>query len=432
MSAASHPISAPVKPQPTLAPKPVHERPSSGRPWKWIVLVALIVVAAYLGNRALNKPAVTTPIVAVKTAKVAMGNLERTIRVGGQTAAVQFANITAPSMRGPDSNREMILLMTATPGSWVKKGTMIASIDSQSMQDHVDDLSDTIEAAKADIKKRQAEQSIEWDTLEQTIRVTKAEADKARLDYGVAEVRTDIERQLLKLNLDEADARYKQALGDLNLKKASFAAEIKILEYTLERHTRHRDRHARDVEAFKMYAPMDGLVVMSPIWRGNEMGVVQVGDRVGPGQGFMKIVNTKSMQVEGTINQAESSEFRVGQPAHVKFDAFPGMEFSGKVYSIGALAASASRSASAYLRNVPIRIKIDGNDPRLIPDLSASADVVIQHGEGQPLVPRGALSMENGKAIAYVKAGDTFEKREVSVGSAERHSRSRVGGTERR
>ena len=181
---------------------------------------------------------------------------------------------------------------------------MIASIDSQSMQDHVDDLTDTIEAAKADIKKRQAEQSIEWDTLEQTIRVTKAEADKARLDYGVAEVRTDIERQLLKLNLDEADARYKQALGDLNLKKASFAAEIKILEYTLERHTRHRDRHARDVEAFKMYAPMDGLVVMSPIWRGNEMGVVQVGDRVGPGQGFMKIVNTKSMQVEGTINQS--------------------------------------------------------------------------------------------------------------------------------
>ena len=47
----------------------------------------------------------------------------------------------------------------------------------------------------------------------------------------------------------------------------------------------------------------------------------------------------------------------MGQNAHVKFDAFPGMEFSGKVYSIGALAAGASRSASAYLRNVPIRIK---------------------------------------------------------------------------
>ena len=43
--------------------------------------------------------------------------------MGGQTLAINFANVTAPAMRGPDSNREMILLMTATPGSWVKKGT---------------------------------------------------------------------------------------------------------------------------------------------------------------------------------------------------------------------------------------------------------------------------------------------------------------------
>ena len=65
---------------------------------------------------------------------------------------------------------------------------------------------------------------------------------------------------------------------------------------------------------------------------------------------------------------------------------------------------------------MPIRIKIDGNDPRLIPDLSASADVVIQHGAGPTPCSSGALSTENGKTIAYVKAGDTFEKREVSVG----------------
>ena len=89
------------------------------------------------------------------------------------------------------------------------------------------------------------------------------------------------------------------------------------------------------------------------------------------------------MQVEGSVNQAESSEFRVGQVAKIKFDAFPGMEFNGKVYSIGALAAGGLRSASAYIRNVPIRVKIEGSDPRLIPDLSASADVVIEKARRQ-------------------------------------------------
>ena len=61
----------------------------------------------------------------------------------------------------------------------------------------------------------------------------------------------------------------------------------------------------------------------------------------------------------------ESSEFRLGQDAKIKFDAFPGMEFNAKVYSIGALAAGASRPASAYIRNVPIRVKIEGAIPRL-------------------------------------------------------------------
>jgi HlyD family secretion protein len=416
MSAASHSVPAPVKQPPSLAPAPVPVRPAPSRPWKWLVLLAVIAVGAYAAYRFLNaNVAPSTPVIAVKTGKVTIGNLERTIRVGGQTSAINFANVTAPAMRGPDSNREMILLRTAVPGSWVKKGTLIAEIDSQAMQDHVDDLSDTILAAEADVRKRKAEQQIEWENLQQTLRVSKSEVDKAQLDYNAGEVRTDIERQLLKLTLDEAQATYKQAQADLELKKAAHASEIKILEYTLIRHTRHRDRHKGDVRAFTMYAPMDGLVVMSQIWRGNEMGQVQAGDRVFPGQGFMKIVNTKTMQVEGTVNQAESSEFRVGQDAIIQLDAFPSLQFHGKVHSIGALAAGGWRQ-SPYIRNVPIRVKIDGSDAKLIPDLSASADVVIEKAEGKLLVPRSALREENGKTFAYVKAGDQWERREVTRG----------------
>jgi multidrug resistance efflux pump len=318
-------------------------------------------------------------------------------------------------MQGPDANREMVLQTTATAGSWVKKGTLIASIDSQSMQDHVDDLADTIAGAEADIRKRKAEQAIDSETLLQTIRVTKSEVDKARLDYTASEVRTDIERQLLKLSLDEAEARYKQAQADVEFKNIGQASDLKILELTLERHTRHRNRHLNDIKAFTIHAPMDGLVVMANIFRNNEMSQVQAGDRIFPGQSFMKIVNTKSMQVEGVVNQAESDEFRLGQHARIKFDAFPGMEFDGDVYTLGALAGGSPRG-SAYLRTVPIRMKIKGSDPRLIPDLSASADVVIEKTEGAVLVPRAALQSEDKQLVAYVKKGETFEKRNVTLG----------------
>jgi multidrug resistance efflux pump len=297
----------------------------------------------------------------------------------------------------------------------VKKGSLVAEIDAQSMIDHVEDLGDTIETAQADIRKRRAEQTIELENLIQSVRQAKADLDKAQLDYNASETLTDIQRQLLKLTLDESQVRYKQLQADIADKKASHAAEIKILEYTLLRHTRHRDRHARDIKAFTIHAAMDGLVVMQQIWRGGEMGQVQQGDRLFPGQPFMKIVNTKNMQVEANLNQAESSDFRVGQPARIRLDAFKSVEFDGKVHSLGALATGGWRN-SYYVRTVPIRIAIIGNDPRLIPDLSASADVVIESAGDQTIVPLAALKNESGRNVLYVKSGEDFERREVKRG----------------
>jgi hypothetical protein len=121
------------------------------------------------------------------------------------------------------------------------------------------------------------------------------------------------------------------------------------------------------------------------------------------------------MQVEAVINQAESGDFRIGQRATVKLDAFPGIEFPGEVFSIGALAVGGFRQ-SQYIRTVPLRIMIEGNHPKLIPDLSASADVVIQSADNQVLVPLGAVREENGNRVVYVKTAQGFEARAVEVG----------------
>jgi multidrug efflux pump subunit AcrA (membrane-fusion protein) len=416
MSAASHPL--PVQ-QPEVAPPPSPRQPVEHRSRKWLIALVIVVLAGIVIWRLTArtepaKPAAAVPA-GVRTAAASTGNIERTIRVAGQTSAIEFANVTAPIMRGRESGQEMILLYLAPAGSWVKKGQMIAQIDAQSMQDHVDDLGDTIATAESDIRKRQAEQAIDWESLQQSLRVAKSTFDKYGLEYKATETQTEIQRQLAKLSLDEAEAAHKQLQADLAQKKATYDAELKILDITLKRHIQHRDRHARDIKAFTMYASMDGLAVMQQTFRGGEFGQVQQGDRVGPGQPFMKIVNTKTMQVEGTINQTESSRFRVGQPARIKLDAFPGLEFNGKVHSIGALAVGGWRQ-NQYIRTVPIRLAIEGNDPRLIPDLSASADVILERAQTQVLIPLGAVHSENGKTVVHVKAGETFDRREVDLG----------------
>jgi HlyD family secretion protein len=416
---AAQPIQAPVQKPEILTPPIRPAKPTSGRPLKkWLILLLVVIIiggALYWRKAAQQTAAQTAAFASIRTAKVTSGPLERWTRIGGQTAAIDFVNVTAPSLRGPESGREMILMELAKSGSFVKKGTLVARIDAQTLQDHVDDLSDTIEAAQADISKRKAEQSIEWENLQHSIRVAKSEADKARLDYSASEVRTDIERQILKLNLDEADARYKQLQADVRQKQLAHAADLKLLAITLERHTRHRDRHVNDVKMFSIHAPMDGLVVMSQTFRSGEMVQVGVGDRVGPGQGFMKIVDTRKMRVEATINQTESSEVRLGQRTRIHLDAFPGLQFAGHVEGIAALAAGSQRSGY-YVRNVPVRVRIEGNDPRLIPDLSASVEIIQDKVDNGVLAPLSGVKSEDGKPVAYVKKGEKFERRELQLG----------------
>ena len=424
MSAAQSPLT-PLQ-DPKLAPVRVPAPPRRaddrrGRKSAWLVIAAVLIAAAGFGawrliqNRQAEAARAAATAAFAKTATAYTGTLAATVRVTGQTAATHFVNVTAPTMKGPES-RDLILMEVAPAGSWIKKGSLVAKIDGQAILDHIEDLNDTIDTAQSDVRKRRAEQSIELENLMQSLRLAKADADKARLEYNGSETQTDIQRQLLKLTLDEADAKYKELQTDVAQKKTSHSAELRILELTLERHTRHRNRHQNDAKAFSVYASMDGLVVMQQIWRGSDMGQVQKGDRLSPGQPFMKIVNTNFMQVEGSINQAESSQFRVGEPAKISLDAFPGLTFEGKVHSIGALAAAGMRSSSYYVRTVPIRLDITGKDPKLIPDLSASADVVMQKADNQVIVPLAALTEENGKAFVQVKGTEGWESRQVATG----------------
>jgi hypothetical protein len=70
------------------------------------------------------------------------------------------------------------------------------------------------------------------------------------------------------------------------------------------------------------------------------------------------------------------------------------------------------------VRNVAVRLVLETVDPRVIPDLSASADVVTSEPAGGLIVPREALSGSGGKTVVYVRQGDAFIVREVEISSA--------------
>lgn len=429
MSAILNPLPPspkPAGPQPA-APPPVAEKPS--RRWIWILAAVVVAAGGFALWQRQAQPSQAESVAAapVKTAKVVNASLETRIRVSGQTSAREFVNVIVPRMVGPEANRPLVILKLAKSGVLIKKGDVLCEIDGQAMQDHIDDVHSTVVQAESDIKKRSAEQAIEWENLQQSVRLAKAELDKIRTDAKATEVRTVIDQELIKLSVEEAEAAYKELLAETQLKKISQTSELKILDYTRERHTRHRDRHKKDLARFVVTAQMDGLVVVQNMFRGGEFVALGEGDQVFPGQLVAKIVKPKSMQVEANINQAESERFRIGQEASVTLDAFPGSNLRGKIYSIGAIAVAGSRQ-NAYIRNIPVRIAVDEWEPRLIPDLSAGADVKVDRAEAAAVVPLGAIREEAGKALAYVKQGAEFVAREVKVGKRNQIEATVVSG----
>jgi len=402
----------------TPAPLPKPE-PKPPRQWGvWIVLGLLIVSAGGI-YALMRKPAEKPqPAVALKTAVVKRGLLEVKVRLTGSTSASRFANIVAPKLRSPDSGA-MTLLQLTKSGEHVKKGAVLALFDPQSIKDHLDDTIAGYHDKENDVKKKAVQLELDMENLLQGLRIAKANLDKAKLDFKTTPIRTAIDKELLQLAIDEAEATYKEKLSELELTKKSQAFDTRITEISRIMEEQHVERHRDDLARLTVKTPIDGMVVVGVMTRnmGDQVTYAE-GDRVYPGSMFMRVVDPESMQLEGTVNQAESGQFRLGQDAEVELDAYPGLRYKGRVSALGALAVTRGRE-QYYQRTLPIRIKIDNPDAKVLPDLTGAADVVVHREESVLLAPTSAVQFDGGKAFVEVQTATGIQKRPVNLGESQ-------------
>lgn len=402
---------------PGQAPEPERRtRPSLVRPLAVLVLVLAGGAGAWLYVRA-SRAAGTSQAVyaATRTATVQRGSLDVRLRIAGSTSAMEFINVTAPRLRGPEAG-PMVILRLAAPGAVVNPGDVVIEFDPQSMKDHLDDTIDGLRDRQNDVAKRKVNNELQMENLRQSLRVAKAAVDKAALDFRTLEVRTDIDRELLRLALEEAEAAYKEMLSEVALKEQSLAADLRNAEISMKKEELHVERHQNDLTKLVIRAPIAGMVVLQTMFRpGGDQVTVAVGDRMGPGQPVMKIINPEKMVVEGTVNQAEVTRLRIGQEAGIGLDAFPEASYRGKVYSIGAIGVG-SRRENYYIRNIPVKVLIENPDRRVIPDLSAFSNVLVERQENVLLAPASAVGEEKGKHFVYLRTEKGFQKREVTAG----------------
>jgi multidrug resistance efflux pump len=200
--------------------------------------------------------------------------------------------------------------------------------------------------------------------------------------------------------------------------EASLNAQIRNAELDLQQTNIELKRAESNAERMIIKAPIDGLTVMATIPRGGDLAQVQEGDQIYPGMLFMSIVDPRSMVVNATVNQSDVESLRIGAKARVRFDAYPGLELAARVYSVGGVAKPGGQRAS-YVKEIPVRLKLDQADPRVIPDLSASAEVTIESTQQAAIVaPLGAVFRDAPDKAPYVfvQSPSGWIRREVEIG----------------
>lgn len=311
----------------------------------------------------------------------------------------------------------LVLQELVAPGSYVKKGDVVAEFDRQYMLNRLDDYRASLEQAEAGMRILESDLEVEKKAHEQLIEVAKADLEKAQIDLKTVPVQSAIMTEHLKLNAEEAEARLKQRLAETKFKEVSYAAQRRIAEIEHREAGIELRRAEANAERMVVRAPMDGVTVMQSIFRGGEFGQIQKGDMLSPGMMFMRIVDPSSMLVNAVINQVDVELIRVGAKARVRFDAYPDLELPAHVYSVGAMPKSGGFRAN-YVKEVPVVLKLDKTDPRVIPDLSVSADVVIDREDQAVLAPLAAIFGEPGAGNPYVfvQQPSGWERRKVELG----------------
>lgn len=413
-----------------LGPVVVPPPPPPPAPSRYRLLVPLLIglTLGWVVYQNLETRPASVSASRVRTAAVERGPIRRTIRLGGSIVSRNAAAIIAPRLRGRGARR-LTLIRMAAAGSMVKKGDVVAEFDSEAQDRALENETSALLQAEMALAKRKAQHTVTAESDRQRLRKAVGDWDKAKLEARTAEVRSQIQAERLRMNVDEAAASVEQLRREVKMAGTARAAELRT--YEIGRDQEAIDKRRVEINTGKMLlrTPIDGMIVMMSAARdGGSFAQVAVGDELRSGMFFMQVVDIAEMMLGATVNQVDSSYLRSGQRAEITLDAYPGEKWEGRLVSLGALATAGTGrgirrggGGTSYLRTIPARFRIESRDPRIIPDLSAAAEVILEEQRDALLVPRGAVWERGGEWFVFVPAGGgggggKFDERKVRAG----------------
>ncbi|HVR70538.1 MAG TPA: efflux RND transporter periplasmic adaptor subunit [Vicinamibacteria bacterium] len=317
------------------------------------VVIAGVVAASVIRDRRSK--------VTVQTQKAGRQDLVSMVSASGEVKPKKFVNISA-NVSGRITN------LYVQEGDAVRKGQVLARIDSTRYEAGERQSEAALQAARADLQRADA------DLENSRLMFERARSMKA-------------EKLISQQEYDQADAEMKMKAAAVESQKRRIAQQAAMLET-------NRDDLAKTI----IESPMAG-VVTSLI---KEEGESVIGAQSFSPTVLMTVADLSVMEVEILVDETDIRNVSLGQEAEVRVDALEGMKIKGDVTEIGSSAiprgtsaAAATGQATASTANVAkdFKVVVTLTDPpaSLRSGLNATADIVTARKPGVLSVPIQAV-----------------------------------------
>ena len=277
--------------------------------------------------------------------------------------------------------------------SIVKRGQLLARLDSRNFQAQVENARASVAAAQARVRSAEAElktQAANLQSSKANLEAARVARDNtATLFQRAAELsksgvtsRNDYDNS--KANADSAVAKYEQAMAAVAQTEAQSNASLAQLEQMkaqLQQSAADLNRAELNLGYCSIYSPVDGVVIS----RNVDVGQTIAASLQSPT--LFSIANDLShMQVNANIDEADIGN--ISDQADVKFtvDAYPNDEFDARIAEI--------RLNPQTVQNVvtySVILNIDNPEMKLKPGMTANITITVDEREDVVKVPNAAL-----------------------------------------
>jgi len=319
------------------------------------------------------------------------GKVER----GAITAAIAATGTVNPvtAVQVGSQVSGQIKEITVDFNSEVKKGQVIARIDSESFGLRVNQAMADLEAARATVLTQRA-----------NVVALQTEVSRARVNLAEAERELQRNKMLQEKNFvsaaayDKAEFAYRIAQEQVNAARAQLAvgeSQVRNVEALVKQRESQLSQAKVDLDRTTIRAPVDGIVVKKSVEPGQTVAASLSAPEL-----FVIAQDLRRMQVDVSIDESEVGRVREGQAATFTVDSFPGRTFRGTVGQV--------RKAALVVQNVVTYtavIATSNPNLELFPGMTANVRIVVATRENALKVPNAALRFRPAGAAEQQAAG---------------------------